>query len=146
MYYPAHIVLNPESDIYSISFRDIPEALSQGFSFNEAKTMAVDALSTGFQFYFEDFRKVPVPSAAEKDEVLINVPLALWAKVLLLNKMLDLNISKSELARRLNTTRQQVQRIFDAGQNTKIETVHKALGVIGYSLELNLFENNDLIK
>lgn len=146
MYYPAHIVLNTESDIYSISFRDIPEALSQGMSLNEAKTMAVDALSTGFQFYFEDFRKIPFPSAAEKDEVLINVPLALWAKVLLLNKMLDLNISKSELARRLNITRQQVQRIFDAGQNTKIETVHKALGVIGYSLELKLLENNDLIK
>lgn len=48
-----------------MSFPDIPEALTQGDSYDEVMEMAKDALETALTFYFEDGRSVPLPSSVE---------------------------------------------------------------------------------
>lgn len=129
MLYPAKFDLH--DGCYVVSFRDIPEALTQGHSLDEAKEFALDALITAFDFYFEDNRVVPAPSEAQEGEYLIELPISVWSKVLLLNAMLEQNVSQSDLAKRLHRSRQEMQRIIDLNHNTKIDTVVEALKQLG---------------
>ena len=134
--YPAR--LNKVGTGYVVSFRDIPEALTEGRTKVEALEMAADALATAMDFYFEDRRQVPAPSRARKDEVLITLPTSLSAKVLLLNEMLKEGMSPSVLARKLKTTPQSVTRIVDLHHPTKIDTISAALESMGKKLVLTV--------
>lgn len=136
MLYPA--TLTNEGDMYTVTFRDIPEAITCGDDLNDALKMARDALITSIDFYFEDHRKVPLPSKQKKGEYLIDLPVSLFAKVLLLNEMIDQNISNAELAKRIHVRPQEVQRIVNLGHSTKIDTISKALFALGKRLELNV--------
>ena len=64
MNYPA--TFTKDTDGFVVTFRDIPEALTQGDTYEEALEMAQDALATAMDFYFEDNRPVPMPSKAKK--------------------------------------------------------------------------------
>lgn len=136
MFYPALI---EKDDVgYAVSFRDIPEALTCADTLEEARVMAADALLTAMDFYFEDKRPVPMPSAARNGEEMVELPASAFAKVLLLNTMLEQGVSGSELARRMGTRPQDVQRIVDLGHTTKIDTIAAALRLLGKNLSLQL--------
>ena len=60
MHYP--VTLTPDTDGFCVTLRDIPEAISQGDTTDEALDMAQDALMVAMEFYFEDNRAVPMPS------------------------------------------------------------------------------------
>ena len=47
------------------TFKDIPEAITQGETEAKALAAARDALETALDFYFEDNRAVPLPSKAK---------------------------------------------------------------------------------
>jgi len=134
--YPA--LIEPDGSGFMVSFRDIPEALSGGATLEEARAMAADALLTAMDFYFEDKRPVPAPSKAKKGEELIALPASVSAKVLLLNEMIAQKVTPSELARRLNTRPQDVNRIVNLGHVTKIDTIADALEALGKHLEISV--------
>jgi antitoxin HicB len=77
---------------------------------------------------------VPLPSSAGSDERLIALPLSIAAKVLLLNEMLTQDVAPSELARRLGTTRQEVNRLNDLSDSTKIDRLDEAMSALGKEL------------
>ncbi|MDF2860337.1 MAG: hicB [Achromobacter mucicolens] len=134
--YPAKI--RPDTVGYYVTFRDIPEALTAGDTVEEAKEMAADALLVSMDFYFEDRRPVPPPSAPEPDEVLIALPASVTAKIYVLNEMLAQQVSQTELARRLGIRKQEMTRIVDLHHATKIDTLAAALQAMGKSLELSV--------
>lgn len=136
MKYPAKF--EPEDGGYNVTFRDIPEAITCGDDYQDALVMAEDALLTAMDFYFEDRRKVPMPSAPQDDEVMIDLPASAFAKVLLLNEMIEQNVSSAELARRIAVKPQEVQRITNLSHSTKIDTINKALASLGRTLQISL--------
>lgn len=137
MRYPAHLAASSEGG-YVVTFRDIPEAITQGDTEGEAMAMAEDALVTAMGFYFEDGRVVPPPSRTQKGERLVELPPSVSGKVLLLNEMVSTGISNAELARRMGTRPQEVQRIVSLDHPTKIDTLDKALHALGKRLELRI--------
>jgi antitoxin HicB len=134
LHYPA--IFDPDGDGYTVTFRDIPEAVTQGDTLEEARAMAADALLTAMDFYVEDHRQVPAPSAAKKGEELVALPTSVAAKVLLLNELVRQSVRPAELARRLGTTPQQVNRLVDLHHATKIDAIDAALAALGRHLEL----------
>ncbi|CAN0620574.1 Antitoxin HicB 2 [Burkholderia multivorans] len=134
--YPAKF--EPEDGGHVVTFRDIPEAITQGDTIDEAREMAADALLTAMDFYFEDKRPVPAPSKAMNGETLVALPASASAKILLLNEMLTQKVTPSELARRLNTRPQDVNRIVNLGHATKIDTIAEALAALGKQLEIRV--------
>ncbi|MEM5371811.1 type II toxin-antitoxin system HicB family antitoxin [Paraburkholderia azotifigens] len=49
---------------FVVMFPDIPEApITQGDTLEQARVMAADALLAAIEFYIEDTRDVPTPSA-----------------------------------------------------------------------------------
>jgi len=135
MKYPASFT-RTENDKFVVTFRDIPEAITQGDDEAEALAMAADALLTAMDFYFEDRRPVPAPSAPEEGEQLIDLPLSASAKVLLLNEMLTQKVRPADLARLMDIKPQEVNRIIDLGHSTKIDTLAAALKALGRELDL----------
>lgn len=121
---------------WCISFPDIPEALTGGETKEGALSLAQDALVTAFDFYFEDQRAVPMPSADGDD--FVDVPASVAAKVLLLNTMIATGTTQAELARRLGTRPQDVSRIVTLAHTTKIDTIEAALKVLGKRLEITV--------
>lgn len=137
MRYPAHFAPAPE-DGFVVTFRDIPEAITQGETLEDAMEMAEDVLVSAMDFYFDDRRAVPAPSAAKKGERLVELPPSVSAKVLLLNELVSAGISNVELARRMGTRPQEVQRIVDLGHATKIDTIAAALAAVGKRLDVSV--------
>jgi antitoxin HicB len=135
--YPAR--LNPADEGgFVVTFRDIPEAITQGDDEKEALAMAKDALITAMDFYFEDKRPVPAASAQEDDEVCIELPVSVASKVLLLNEMVAQRVTASDLARRMGTIPQEINRLIDLKYTTKIDRVAQALEALGKRLEVAL--------
>lgn len=66
---------------FVVTFRDVPEAITQGDTVEEAIEMAKDALVTAIEFYLEDNRCFPMPSKGEPGDVIIEMPLDFKKKV-----------------------------------------------------------------
>ena len=133
------VTLTPdENGGFVVTFPDIPEAITQGETREEALKMAQEALEAALEFYFEDKRAVPTPSAVECGQSLAAISASLAAKVLLLNEMLAQGVRPAELARRLGTSPQVVNRLIDLRHTTRIDGIDAALHVLGKSLEMRL--------
>lgn len=138
MFYPARFTPAEEGG-YVVTFRDIPEAITQGDTDDEAMEMAEDVLVSSMDFYVEDRRHVPAPSDPEPGERLVALPASVAAKVLLLNELVGSGVSNAELARRMGTRPQEVQRIVDLSHSTKIDTIENALHALGRELRIGVF-------
>lgn len=136
MKYPAHF--EPDTVGFVVTFRDIPEAITQGDDEAEAMAMAQDALLTALDFYFDDGRPVPAPSPALPGERMVALPLGAAAKVMLLNELSAQGVRPAELARRMGVKPQEVTRVLNLHHATKIDTVATALAALGKELQLAL--------
>ena len=134
MRYP--ITLKRDGRFFLVTFRDIPEAITQGENLEEAMTAAKDALESALDFYFEDQRMVPAPSPLKRGQKYIELPASLTAKVLLLNEMVRQKVRPAELARRLHTTPQEVNRLTNLHHTSKIDRVAEAMKALGKTLEI----------
>ena len=121
---------------FFVSFQDIPEALTEGQTMNEALEMAKDALESALEFYFEDERSVPMPSIPAKDQPVIELNASLWAKVLLLNAMVTEHVRPIDLAKKLEVKPQDVTRLLRLRHPSKIDAIANALHALGKNLEL----------
>lgn len=134
MRYP--VIVEKTSTSFLVSFTDIPEALTEGQTLNEALELAKDALETALEFYFEDERSVPMPSIPLEGQYVVELNTSLWAKVLLLNAMVTEHVRPIDLARKLKVKPQDVTRLLRLTHPSKIDSIANALHAIGKTLEL----------
>ena len=136
--YPVKLTLDKVDGGFVVTFPDIPEAITQGDTKAEALVAAKDALETALDFYFEDKRAVPRPSKPKRGQNVIDLSASLSAKVLLLNEMIKQGVRSAELARRLNTTPQEVNRLTNIRHTTRIDGIAAALQVMGKHLDMRV--------
>jgi antitoxin HicB len=134
--YPVTLTPEKKGGGFVVTFRDIPEAITHGESVEQAMEMAAEALESAMDFYFEDKRAVPMPSAPRRRQRVVELPVSLSAKVLLLNEMVHQKVRPAELARRLRTTPQEVNRLTDLHHTTKIDGIAGAMRALGKTLEI----------
>jgi antitoxin HicB len=134
MRYPFE--MTRDGKYFLVKFPDIPEALTQGRNLGEARQAAQDALETALDFYFEDSREVPAPSRGKRGGEFVELPASLSAKVLLLNEMVRQKVRPVELARRLRTTPQEVNRLTNLHHTSKIDGIAGAMKALGKRLEI----------
>ncbi len=121
-----------------MTFDDIPEAITQGDTEAQALSAAKEALESALDFYFEDKRAVPMPSKAKRGQSVIELPASLSAKVLLLNEMVAQDVRPAELARRLGTSPQEVNRLTNVRHTTRIDGIAAALQALGKHLDMRV--------
>lgn len=137
MYYPATFT-SDTNGTFLVEFRDVPEAVGVGETFEEAYQSAIDGLETAFGIYMEERKPVPAPSELQDGEHAIHLPVLAQTKLALYHEMLNQGVSKAELARRLSVNQKQVDRLWDVSHSTKLEILEKAFNAIGKRLNVTL--------
>jgi antitoxin HicB len=66
----------------------------------------------------------------------VELPVSVAAKVLLLNEMIRQEVRPAELARRLKTTPQEVNRLTNIRHTSKIDGIAGAMKALGKTLEI----------
>jgi antitoxin HicB len=59
---------------YTVTFRDIPEAITEGCTVEEALKFAAESLELALEHYLDERRPVPIPTAKQKGEYIITLP------------------------------------------------------------------------
>ena len=121
-----------------LTFVDIPEATSSAHEEAKVLVLALEALESALEFYFEGGRRIPMPSAAKRGQQTVTLPASMSAKVLLLNEMLAQNVRPDDLARLLGTSPQAVNRLTNLRHPTKIDGLVEAFQALGKKLELRV--------
>jgi antitoxin HicB len=130
--YPYELVPQSEGG-FTVLFPDVPEAITQGATEEEAAAMAEDALVTALSFYTENGEKLPPASPAQGRPV-AHAPALVAAKLALHDAMLEAGVSDAELANRLAANEEAVRRLRDPLRQSRITEIDTALRVLGKRL------------
>ena len=134
--YPYVAEPQPEGG-WTVTFPDVPEAVTQGDTEEEVAPMAEDALVTALSFYTDECKPLPRPSAARNRPVAI-VPPLVAAKLALHDAMLAAGMSNILLGRRLNLEDKAVRRLRDPLHRGHIGAVEAALRLLGKRLVVDV--------
>lgn len=127
--YPYELVPQPEGG-FTVTFPDVPEAITQGDNEAEAAATAQDALVTALSFYTDNGERVPSPSPA-RGRPLAYVSALVAAKLALHDAMLAAGVSNVALAQQLGTDEKAVRRLRDPLHQSRINQVDAALRLLG---------------
>ena len=138
MYYPD--TFTPDTNgTFLVTFRDIPEAVGVGETREEAYQSALDGLETAlFGIYIQNRRAIPTPSLLQEGEQAVYLSITTQAKIALYGEMLAHDVSKAELARRLQVNQKQIDRLWDLHHNTKMDFIERAAARLGKRLDITL--------
>lgn len=136
--YPVKLERDTNGTILA-SFPDVPEAHTFGDDREEALARGVDALETALVGYIEDRRDIPAPSAAKRRPC-VALPALTEAKLALYSAMRAGQISKTELARRLNCHLPQVDRLLSLRHASRLDQLEAAFRVLGKELSVQILD------
>ncbi len=131
--YPCE--MTPEADGgFSVSFPDVPEALTCGDDRAEALAMAEDALAVALGAYVRAREDIPTPGPLLSGQVIVAVPLVVAAKLSLYTAMREQELSKVGLAARMGLSEGAIRKLMNPGHRSHIRQVEKALRHLGRRL------------
>ncbi len=136
--YPAKFKKDKDDGSFLITFRDIPEAITQAETPKQCFEEAADCLEEAIAGRIDDKLPIPKPSKALRNEKMITVPAQTAVKAALYIAMKENKINKSELARRLNLDVREVRRMLNPHHGTKLPSMEQALAALGKHIELHV--------
>ena len=138
--YPSNIVLDEEERMttgrvaYGVTFQDVPEAITCGWSWEEAVEMAEDGLGVALGMYVKAGEDLPTPSPVRDGQVMVPVPLLVAAKLTLYTAMRQQGITNDVLASRLGLGVDAVQKLVSPRYRSHVSQIERALRVVGRAL------------
>lgn len=132
---------NYANDGITVTFPDIPEAITCEKTENAAMIMAEDVLLSCVEIYFEEGWPFPLARQEKASERAVYLPESVYARILH-NTLLEKGVSKTQLAQFLNITPPEVDRIFELHHKTPSVLLNRALTLLDFPLPL--FNLNNL--
>ena len=114
-----------------------PEVSTFGENKEEACKRAVDAIKEAIAARMADREHIPAPSRTTA-EYRLTLPAQAIAKVMLYQKMLDKNVSKSALARSLKRHRPEVDRLLNLRHSSRFDIMEQAFGALGARMRIEI--------
>jgi antitoxin HicB len=131
--YPAALISDPDGG-FTVTFRDVPEAITEGDTREESLLRAEDALESALAMYIAGKEPLPQASEAEADEFMVPLSALGMAKTALYEAMREQGVGRAELARRLRWHLPQVNRALELRHASRMEHVEAALAALGLRL------------
>ena len=131
--YPVRLERHPEAVI--VVFPDIPEALTEGATEDEALAEAEDCLVAALGGYVQDGRPIPMPSQGA-GTANVALPELVAAKVTLNEAARARQLDVSSLASRLGCSRRAARRLLDVDRSSRLRDVEAALSSLGDPMQL----------
>lgn len=137
MRYPLDISPNEDGTL-RVSICDLEGAVTACDDLDHLFEMALDAFRTSSEAFISNGAAIPLPSSPKPGQSCLELPIGLAAKVLLLNEMIAQNMRPTDLARKMNTKPQNVNRLVKLHTPSRIEHINEALGALGKSIQLTV--------
>jgi antitoxin HicB len=136
--YPA--ILTPEvaDGGFVVTFVDLPEAITQGETVDEALQEAADCLEEAIANRIVARLPIPSPSRSKKGQHDVPVAAQTAAKAALYITLRDTRITTAELAKRLHCDKKEVQQLLDPRHPSKLSRIESALAAVGHRLIISL--------
>lgn len=135
--YPATITQD-EGGFFTVRFRDIPFALTDGATLEEAFEEAADCLSEALASCIEDNEAIPVASAQQDGEYMIFPSALIAAKAALYLAAREQGLTKTSLSIRLGVSEAVGRRLLDPHHQTKLVKIDEALHAMGKRMVIGL--------
>ena len=146
--FPVTLTTDEVDGGFTVTFRDLPEAITQGENLEDVLNEAADCLEEAMRPRVGERRKgtriktaianriirrlpIPTPSEANENEYLVTTPLLTSFKASIWMAMQEKNINQTQLATTLNVDEKEVRRILNPSHNTKLETLERSLLALG---------------
>jgi len=140
MEYPAKFTRDKMAGGFVVTFPDVPEAITQGDTLEEAMAMASEALELALTFYTEKWQDLPVASELGRGMRVVRVPALSEAKFRLYAALRAAGIRKIDLARRMKCSPSQVDRLLDITHHSKLDQIERAFAAIGKRLAIEVLD------
>ena len=134
--YPATLIADPDGG-FTVTFDDVPEAITEGDDRHHALAMAREALGMALGLYADDGGDFPQPTAAD-GRPMVAVSALVAAKLALRQAQVLAGITNVELAKRLGVTEGAVRKLRRTDHASKIDSLEAALSVLGKRLEVRV--------
>ena len=138
--YPSRFERGDKAGVFVISFRDVPEAITQGKGEKDALWQAADCLEEAIAGRIADGRDITKASRPSRGERLVPLPPQMAAKAALYLAMKEARTTNVQLARRLGCDEKEVRRMLDPRHSTKLPRIKEALEVFGKRLVVSVDE------
>ena len=138
--YPAKFECGDKSGVLVITFRDVPEAITQGNGDKDALWQAADCLEEAIAGRIANGQEIPNASRAVRSERLIPLSAPMAAKAALYLAMREAGMTNVRLARKLGCDEKEVRRMLDPRHPTKLPRIKEALDVFGKRLVVSVEE------
>ncbi len=135
--YAAALIPDPDGG-FTVGFRDVPEAITEGDTREEALLRAEDALESALAMYVAAKEPLPVPSRPMPGEALVPLSALGMAKAALYEAMREQGVGRAELGRRLRWHLPQINRVLDLRHASRMEQVEAALAALGLRLVVDV--------
>lgn len=138
MEYPALFEPADEGG-FVVTFPDFDWGITQGDSEDEARAMAADALCTMIQEHIRKGDALPPPSRPRGRQYrMIRLPSLASAKAALYAAFAGSGLRKTDLARKLNIPKTNVDRLFDLKHHSRLDQIEAAFRVLGKEITIEV--------
>lgn len=130
--YPLDLIASEHQVIARVI--DVPEVITFGADAEHAVHETEDDLVVALGGHIADHEQVPTPREPGPEQPTVTLSPLVTAKVALHNAMLERDMTKVALARKLGVTETIVRRLLDLDHRSHIGQVELALEQLGYRL------------
>ena len=129
--FPVTLTADEVDGGFTVTFRDLPEAITQGENIEDALNEAADCLEEAIANRVIRRLEIPTPSEPNENEHMVTTPLQTSFKASIWLAMQEKNLNQTQLAQTLKVDEKEVRRILDPSHNTKLETLERSLLALG---------------
>ena len=134
--FPAKLTRDRQSGGFTVSFCDLPEALTAGDDRAEALEQAVDCLDEAIAGRIADDEEIPIPSVAKRGEALISLGARMAAKAVLHMALAESGMSQRKFARHIGADEKEVRRLLDPRHPSKIDRLAEVLEALDWRMTI----------
>lgn len=138
--YPVKLERGDRAGVLVVTFRDVPEAITQGKGERDALWQAADCLEESIAGRIADGREIPKASRAVRGERMVPLAAPMAAKAALYLAMQEAKMTNVQLARKLGCDEKEVRRMLNPRHATKLPRIKDALDVLGKRLVVGVDE------
>jgi antitoxin HicB len=143
--YPVNLKAD-KSGGFVVTFRDVPEAITQGDDLDDAIEQAADALDEAMAGRMRLGDEIPPPSKAGKGSFLIPLSAGTALKVALYRTIRENQLSKVALAKRLGYDEKEVRRLLNPDHASKVQRIEGALESLGKKIVISIEDKTEMRK
>ncbi len=130
-------LVKDDNGTFLVTCPAFPEVTTFGEDEEAVRRHALVAIKEAIAARMADREPIPAPLRT-KAEYRLTLPAQAVAKMMLYQKMLDKNVSKSALARSLKRHRPEVDRLLNLQHSSRLDIMEQAFGALGARMRIEI--------